>query len=59
MDKWFKDILSDKDPIPYHNRRRDQMKKKGVRNSSACDIRYMNINFHGLLQALQNFKTHK
>ena len=27
MDKWFKDILPDKDP--YHNRRRDQMRKKG------------------------------
>ena len=35
MDKWFKDILPDKDP--YHNRGRDQMRKKGVRNSSACD----------------------
>jgi hypothetical protein len=28
MDKWFKDILRDKDP--YHNRGRDQMRKKGV-----------------------------
>ena len=36
MDKWFKDILPDKDP--YHNRGRDQMRKKGVRNSSACGI---------------------
>ena len=27
MDKWFKDILPDKDP--YHNRGRDQMRKKG------------------------------
>ena len=27
MDKWFKDILSDKNP--YHNRGRDQMRKKG------------------------------
>jgi hypothetical protein len=27
MDKWFKDILPDKDP--YHNRGRDQMSKKG------------------------------
>ena len=35
MEKWFKDILPDKDP--YHNRGRDQMRKKGVRNSSACD----------------------
>ena len=26
-DKWFKDILPDKDP--YHNRGRDQMRKKG------------------------------
>ena len=34
MDKWFKDILPDKDP--YHNRGRDQMRKKGVRTSSAC-----------------------
>jgi hypothetical protein len=34
MDKWFNDILPDKDP--YHNRGRDQMRKKGVRNSSAC-----------------------
>ena len=33
MDKWFKDILPDKDP--YHNRGGDQMRKKGVRNSSA------------------------
>jgi hypothetical protein len=36
MDKWFKDILPDKDP--YHNRGRDQMRKKGDRNSSACVI---------------------
>ena len=28
MDKWFKDILPDKDP--YHNRGRDQMRKKVV-----------------------------
>ena len=27
MDKWLKDILRDKDP--YHNRGRDQMRKKG------------------------------
>jgi hypothetical protein len=27
MDKWLKDILPDKDP--YHNRGRDQMRKKG------------------------------
>ena len=27
MDKWFKDILPDKDP--YHNCGRDQMRKKG------------------------------
>jgi hypothetical protein len=27
MDKWFKDILPDKDP--YHNRGRGQMRKKG------------------------------
>ena len=27
MDKWFKDILPDKDP--YHNRGRNQMRKKG------------------------------
>ena len=27
MDKWFKDILPDKDP--YHNRGRDQMRKNG------------------------------
>jgi hypothetical protein len=26
MDKWLKDILPDKNP--YHNRRRDQMRKK-------------------------------
>jgi hypothetical protein len=26
MDKWFKDILPEKDP--YHNRGRDQMRKK-------------------------------
>ena len=31
MDKWLKDILPDKDP--YHNRGRDQMRKKRVRNS--------------------------
>ena len=36
MDKWFKDIFPDKNP--YHNRERDQMRKKGVRNSSACEI---------------------
>jgi hypothetical protein len=27
MDEWLKDILPDKDP--YHNRGRDQMRKKG------------------------------
>ena len=27
MDEWFKDILPDKDT--YHNRGRDQMRKKG------------------------------
>jgi hypothetical protein len=27
MNKWLKDILPDKDP--YHNRGRDQMRKKG------------------------------
>jgi len=27
MDKWLKDVLPDKDP--YHNRGRDQMRKKG------------------------------
>ena len=27
MDKWLKDILPDKDP--YHNRGRDQIRKKG------------------------------
>ena len=27
MDKWFKDILPDKNP--YHNSGRDQMRKKG------------------------------
>ena len=27
MDKWLKDILPDKDP--YHNRGRNQMRKKG------------------------------
>jgi hypothetical protein len=35
MDKWLKDILPDKDP--YHNLGRDQMRKKGVRNLSACE----------------------
>jgi hypothetical protein len=39
MDKWFKDILPDK--YPYHNRGRDQMRKKGVRNSSACGQNWM------------------
>jgi hypothetical protein len=39
MDKWFKDILPDKDP--YHNRGRDQMRKKGVQNSSACGLAYL------------------
>ena len=29
MDKWFKDILPDKDPYHSHNRGRDQMRKKG------------------------------
>jgi hypothetical protein len=28
MDKWFKDIFPDKNPIPYHNNERDQMRKK-------------------------------
>ena len=39
MDKWFKDILPDK--YPYHNRGKDQMRKKGVRNSSACGQNWM------------------
>ena len=35
MDKWFKDILPDKDP--YHNRGRHQMRKKGgPEDLSAC-----------------------
>ena len=41
MDKWFKDILPDKDP--YHNRGRDQMRKKGVRNSIACGLSLVNL----------------
>ena len=47
MDKWFKDILPDKDP--YYNRGRDQMRKKGVRNSSACvsNVLYVEGNVRG------------
>jgi hypothetical protein len=43
MDKWFKDILPDKDP--YHNRGRDQMRKKGgpefeclLENVHRCEV---------------------
>ena len=49
MDKWFKDILPDKDP--YHNRGRNQMRKKGVRNSSACGMTCKNI------QCTQKFRS--
>ena len=42
MDKWLKDTLPDKEP--YHNRGRDQIRKRGVRNLSACDIVYHNRN---------------
>ena len=43
MDKWLKDIFPDKDP--YHNRRRNQMRKNGIRNSSAC-ASTMNVSIH-------------
>jgi hypothetical protein len=47
MDKWLKDILPDKDP--YHNRGRDQMRKKDCVHLSSpnktftcpCNIMYM------------------
>jgi len=41
MDKWLKDILPDKDP--YHNRGRDQMRKRGVQNLSACGCAWLLI----------------
>ena len=42
MDKWFKDILPDKDP--YHNRGRDQMRKKGGSEIRVPVYRYDNAN---------------
>jgi hypothetical protein len=38
MDKWFKDMLPDKDP--YHNRGRDQMRKKGGPEFECLWLRY-------------------
>ena len=52
MDKWFKDILPDKDP--YHNRGRDQMRKKGVRNSSAC-VKYRSRPVHDMLKNILGY----
>jgi hypothetical protein len=40
MDKWFKDILPDKDP--YHNRGRDQMRKKGGPDFKCLCFRIVN-----------------
>ena len=44
MDKWFKDILPDKDP--YHNRGRDQMRKKGGGPEFEC-LCYESVPFNG------------
>jgi hypothetical protein len=41
MDKWFKDIIPDKDP--YHNRGRDQMRKQGGSGIRVPVIRYDNV----------------
>jgi hypothetical protein len=54
MDKWFKDILPDKDP--YHNRGRDQMRKKVGRDSSACDKERYKIDDEEILCERDLFK---
>ena len=41
MDKWLKDILPDKDP--YHNRGRDQMRKKGGPEFECLCLWYLQI----------------
>jgi hypothetical protein len=53
MEKCLKDILPDKDP--YHNRGRDQMRKKGVRNSSACEVS-QEIYFYYYIEVSRNVK---
>ena len=58
MDKWFKDILPDKDP--YYNRGRDQMRKRGgpefeclCINPCAKQSKRSNILFKGKLQSVE------
>jgi hypothetical protein len=43
MDKWFKDILPDKDP--YHNRGRDQMRKKGGPEFECLCVLWLSLTF--------------
>jgi hypothetical protein len=47
MDKWFKVILPDKDP--YHNRGRDQMRKKG---GSGIRVPVVASNFGNILSKI-------
>ena len=47
MDKWFKDILPDKDP--YHNLGRDQMRKKGGPEFECLWYNYMKITIFTLI----------
>ena len=51
MDKWFKDILPDKDP--YHNRGRDQMRKKGGPDFK-CLCFFMHPSGQGFVQYISN-----
>ena len=43
--QWHLPFLHSKNQDPYHNRGRDQMRKKGVRNSSACDRNHQCLSF--------------
>jgi hypothetical protein len=56
MDKWLKDILPDKNP--YHNRGRDQMRKKGgpeyKNTGSMIVIKIVYKNFYLILTVNQN-----
>jgi hypothetical protein len=52
MDKWFKDILPDKDP--YHNRGRDQMRKKGGLDFKCLWLKYVIKDYYSSVYRLEN-----
>jgi hypothetical protein len=59
MDKWLKDILPDKDP--YHNRGRDQMRKKGgsgIRVPVDCGLKGSLICMCGIIVISYHSENH-